>query len=396
MHLHYNNVNDAFQGLVAGFLDGSFDSNPKDHHDGADYSPPMSSTPTRNGLAIRIDEPVTITYRYPRQRVLFNAARNANPFFHMVEALWMLAGRNDIAPLLYFNKEVASFSDDGKTWHGAYGHRWRHHYGFDQIDAAIKILQREPTTRRVVIDHWDAGSDLSQVLAKPQCKDVPCNTTIMLQLRSHDTKRTGTTSYGERVTVIGSHPILDMTVTNRSNDLIWGALGSNYVHFTMLQEYIACALGVDVGLYHQISNNLHCYYSEDKIEHQSNLLTREWLSEKPNWYFQNNDCAALTPAGYFPQRILAEPEDRAGFDKCLTQLFSSPPENSWAFNYTDRFLNTTVQPMLLAWHHHKKRLYNEAAGFCEMIADNDWRVACSEWIKRTEARYRRATNDGPY
>jgi hypothetical protein len=35
-----------------------------------------------------------------------------------------------------------------------------------------------------------------------------------------------------------------MTVTNRSNDLCWGMLGANYVHFTILQEYLAARLGV--------------------------------------------------------------------------------------------------------------------------------------------------------
>lgn len=400
MHLHYDNVNDAFNGLVVGFLNRKFnDFNPMY---GGPHVPPMSTTPTRNGTAIRIDEPVTITYRYPRQRVLFNSARDANPFFHMVEALWMLAGQNHIAPLLYYNKEVASFSDDGKTWHGAYGYRWRHFFGFDQIEAAIKILRRDSGTRRVVIDHWD-GSDLSLVLAKPDCKDVPCNTTIMLQLRPTnviETNNDGTF----KVIQNGSGKALDMTITNRSNDLVWGALGSNYVHFTMLQEYIACALGVDVGVYHQISNNLHCYVGGDQKVMKSNLLTPDWL--EPNfqgWYtaVQCPDETAVSGysgAGYFPQRIFPgigpEKTSQSLFDSDLQRMFDVPAEYMHHLAFQTPFMVETVRPMLSAWHHHKKRDYTMALNMIARCSSEDWKLAGKSWLLRRQSRYERTKDDG--
>ncbi len=52
---------------------------------------------------------------------------------------------------------------------------------------------------------------------------------------------------------------LDMTVTNRSNDLIYGAMGSNMYHFSMLLEYVALHCGFNVGSYYQVSANLHLY-----------------------------------------------------------------------------------------------------------------------------------------
>src|SRR4051812_37796218 len=50
---------------------------------------------SRYGPVLEHPEPVTTVYRKPWQRVLFDEVRDANPFFHFFESLWMLGGRND-------------------------------------------------------------------------------------------------------------------------------------------------------------------------------------------------------------------------------------------------------------------------------------------------------------
>ena len=52
---------------------------------------------------------------------------------------------------------------------------------------------------------------------------------------------------------------LNMTVANRSNDMIWGAYGANAVHMSFLQEYVASMCGVKCGIYTQFTHNLHAY-----------------------------------------------------------------------------------------------------------------------------------------
>ena len=89
--------------------------------------------------------------------------------------------------------------------------------------------------RRAVLEMWDAEGELRMANS---CKDHPCNTHIYFNVRDN---------------------ILDMTVCNRSNDMIWGALGANAVHMSILQEYIASHIGARVGIYTQFSNNLHAY-----------------------------------------------------------------------------------------------------------------------------------------
>ena len=79
---------------------------------------------SRNGPVRVANEPVTITYRQPRHRVLFHPVRDANPFFHLFESIWMLAGRDDVKWLAKFNARMADYSDDGVTLTSAYGLRW--------------------------------------------------------------------------------------------------------------------------------------------------------------------------------------------------------------------------------------------------------------------------------
>ena len=163
---------------------------------------------SRNGKVIVAPGPVMTVYENPCERVLFSPLRDANPFFHLMESLWMLVGRMDLAWPEFFNKRFASFSDDGKVVHGAYGYRWRSWWGFDQIRAIVDELKADPKSRRCVLSMWAPIGDLvsfkidEKQLGGLKSKDVPCNTHAYFDLR------------GGR---------LNMTVCNRSNDAIWGA-----------------------------------------------------------------------------------------------------------------------------------------------------------------------------
>lgn len=132
---------------------------------------------SRNGPVRVFKTPVTTVYQNPTERVLFWAERDANPFFHFFESLWMLAGQNDVPFLAYFVKRMVTYSDYGKTFHGAYGHRWRQHFKdkdgnkIDQLAIVIKALKENPDDRRCVVQMWDSSVDLGK-----QGKDFPCNT----------------------------------------------------------------------------------------------------------------------------------------------------------------------------------------------------------------------------
>jgi len=189
---------------------------------------------SRNGPVLALPEPITIAYRRPTERLGLWAERDINTAFLVAEALWMLAGRNDLGLLTRYISDFGRFSDDGTTLHGAYGHRWRRAFGVDQLDLIVNRLKTDPTDRRSVLQIWDAARDLDAT-----SKDLPCNDTATFQINA-DGK-------------------LDLAVFNRSNDVVWGTCFANAFQFGTLIEYMAARIGCPVGTYYQISANLHGY-----------------------------------------------------------------------------------------------------------------------------------------
>jgi thymidylate synthase len=112
---------------------------------------------------------VATVYEEPREKVLYCEERDANPFLHFFEALWLLAGRNDVAFLAQFLPRLAEYSDNGRTFHGAYGYRLRTRFGKDQLVEAAARLKKEPDTRQVVLQIWSCEDDLNR-----PSKDIPC------------------------------------------------------------------------------------------------------------------------------------------------------------------------------------------------------------------------------
>ena len=190
---------------------------------------------SRAGDVLVMPCPVMSVYEKPMERVLFDQRRDANPFFHLFEGLWMLSGSNDVDPLTHYVKDFSRFAEDDGVIHGAYGYRWRTEFGFNQLDVIVQKLRTNPQDRQAVLQMWDCSMCDDLTL---DWKDRPCNTHCYFRARD-----------GE----------LDMTIMCRSNDIIWGAYGANAVHFSMLLEYMAGRIGIRVGKMYQFSNNYHAY-----------------------------------------------------------------------------------------------------------------------------------------
>ena len=303
---------------------------------------------SRNGDVIVAPGPVITEYARPTERVLFSPLRNANPFFHLMEALWLLAGRRDIEFPTYFNQRFRDFSDDGKIDHGSYGYRWRRWFGMDQLELLLAELKKNPNTRRAVLSMWAPQGDLTPIgyTGGLTSKDVPCNTHVYFSIR--DAK-------------------LDMTVCCRSNDLLWGALGANVVHFSILQEYMAHGLQIPVGRYYQFSNNYHFYTSVVSVE--AGLEMSE-DARKTDLYSQGLviSCPLIsTTIREWQSDLNLFMDDPTGDDK-----------------YIDPFFEKVAAPMYAAWYDRK----NGGTGLtaASQIAAPDWGWACRAWIQRAEER----------
>jgi len=333
--------------------------------------------PSRAGEVLVAPGPVTTAYTHPRERVLSSTVRDANPFFHLMEALWVLAGRQDAAFLDNYIRDYSQrFAESGGHIHDAYGFRLRHSLGFDQLDYAVEALRSDSSSRQCVLQIWDAfvQDDLSQ----REWKTRPCNTHIYLRVR----QEVEAIGYSLVHGMGGAHQelgsFLDITVCCRSNDIVWGAYGANVVQFSMLQEYLAARIGVGVGTYYQVSNNYHAYVSElERLRQRAGGCS---LEELPS---------VLTDEQYFTyQHNLVD--DPGTFDREFTTLMinldqlhsgvEDLDDLEWHADAKNRFLTETAWPAASAMRLHRLGYTELAVDMARKMEDPAWRTACVTWL----------------
>jgi hypothetical protein len=330
-----------------------------------DHGVPMAS---RYGDTLEVRGPVATIYERPRERVLFDCVRDANPFFHFFEALWILAGRQDVAFLTQFASRMGEFSDNGDTFHAAYGHRLRHwpaEYpkvslyaeGLDQLEDAISMLRNDPTDRRVVLSIWDPARDLAT-----RSKDIPCNDTLKFEAR---------------------HGALDLTLFNRSNDLIWGTYGANPVQFSYIQEYVAGMAGLPVGQFWQVSGNYHVYrelYAKKCGDIHSSYL---------DFYQGELDSTGteVLVAPYGP--LVGDPKT---FDRDLALwmgVFDRTTDDMHALTRDTRanpFFTDVAWPLYFAHRAYKAGDHYLALDHAAACKAQDWALAATQWLNRRQEK----------
>lgn len=159
--------------------------------------------------------------------------------FMAAEAYWILSGDNRVATIAPYSKKIAQFSDDGKTFFGAYGPKIH-----EQLDYVTHKLRDDPYSRQAVINIWRENP--------PQTKDVPC--TISVQWLIRDGK-------------------LHCIDTMRSSDIILG-WPYDVFNFSMMSLWICCVLRTAYGLKLRLGNlyltagSLHLYESDEAVARQ--------------------------------------------------------------------------------------------------------------------------------
>lgn len=176
--------------------------------------------------------PVAIQLAAEGNRLCVYPQRALNPFYALAEAAWVLQGRRDVKSLAAFMQRIRNYSDDGRTFHGAYGYRLKTR--IDQVEVAVRMLRTSRDSRRVVLNIWrttDLGAD---------SLDVPCNIAVLAR-RVRNT--------------------LALTVINRSNDVFRG-LPYDVFLFSVLHKHLAVRAGLQLGSQVHFSNTMHLYESD--------------------------------------------------------------------------------------------------------------------------------------
>ncbi|MCU1410106.1 MAG: putative methyltransferase [Rhodoglobus sp.] len=172
---------------------------------------------------------VVLRLSNPRAR-LSRTMKRGRAFSGIGELAWYLAGSDETAFVARYISAYLKYDVGGRV-PSAYGPRL-FGAGVDaQIANLVDLLRAHPSTRRAVAQVFDRH-DLP---ASPV--EVPCTCSIQFLLREGR---------------------LDAVVHMRSNDAYIG-LPHDIFAFTMIQELVANALGVDLGAYVHMVSSLHLY-----------------------------------------------------------------------------------------------------------------------------------------
>lgn len=230
------------------------------------------SRKTRGYTCKELPAPVTIKIKNPTSRWVTLPERKWNATLPYAESLWLASGRNDLAFIGHYLKNMKQFSDDGNFMRAGYGPRLRCSNGsdidfqqgqdiqvlmkqeIDQFEYIEQLLKQDMTSRRGIITINNPQKDCFTKTGRlKKTKDFPCTSSLHFMMNPKT-------------------QALDLITHMRSNDFIWGASAVNIFNFTFMQEYFSAILGVPIGVYYHVVNNLHYY--EDKKEVLEKLSSR--------------------------------------------------------------------------------------------------------------------------
>jgi len=153
----------------------------------------------------------------------------------IAEQVWFLSGaRKPEIFLRDYTKIWDDFTNPGDVVTAAYGYRWRHHFGRDQLEALLQLLREDPTSRHGVVVTWDPATDGLGGVGKA---NIPC-------------------PYTFTVNILNGR--LNFMNVMRSNDMLLG-FPHDVAGFALLQCILAQELAVKPGIYTHVIANAHVY-----------------------------------------------------------------------------------------------------------------------------------------
>jgi hypothetical protein len=173
-----------------------------------------------------------------------------------------------------------------------------------------------------------------------------------------------------------------MIVFNRSNDIIFGCYGANAVHFSFLQEYIACCCGLSLGTYTQLSSDFHAYKNvlEQKVD--NNSVSDETVTA---------DLNLANPLVWIPMIKPATQETQDHLDndiKLAVEPFTDVEGRSYNHReYRTSFGYNVLLPMRRAFYAYKFEGRDEALAVLSTKDKSiDWLYAASAWLSRRKSK----------
>ena len=231
---------------------------------------------------------VLLVLNNPRARLSHTESRS-RIYSCLGELLWYLAGSKDLDFIKYYIPHYDKFTDSEDSVYGAYGPRFFCMDGQNQIDNILKLIKKS-NSRKAVIQLFRA-EDIEE-----DRKDVPCTCTLQFL------KREGK---------------LHMVTNMRSNDAYIG-LPHDLFSFTMVQEILARASGLEIGKYKHFVGSLHIY--DKDISNAKQYLDEGWQPTD----FVMPSMPEEDPCSQIKKVLKVEEKIRKGYKVCISELDLSP------------------------------------------------------------------------
>ena len=132
----------------------------------------------RTGTKIKALPNRVIGYSIGSTLPLINS-RKMFPATAFAELCWTLSGVRNLDWLQQHTKMWDDFANANNEVEAAYGFRWRHMFGRDQLLTAIEALKKDPSDRQIFISAWDNGKD---GLGNRWTSNVPCPTCFSMNI----------------------------------------------------------------------------------------------------------------------------------------------------------------------------------------------------------------------
>ncbi len=222
-------------------------------------------TPITRGTAAKEITNLSIELTDPRDRLVWNKARDMNYEFAMKFFLWMINGDTDFSYVSGSNKRAINFIDapkDGKAmpsnFSTAYGPRI-----LKQMPYIIDELARDKESRRAVIHVLNEG-DLD-MLGTDTKEEYPCTDSFTFLIRDNS---------------------LHMYTHMRSNNMVLTVCYDMY-NMTMLHEYVYMRMkkiypDLNLGTYHHNIASAHFFMSEQELVDKILLCDEIGMSQRKN------------------------------------------------------------------------------------------------------------------
>lgn len=198
------------------------------------------------------------------------------------EMIWFLSGERDLTWLQRYTRVWDAFVETDGRLAAPYGYRWRRQFGRDQLREGLRQLERDPSTRQVVISTWHPGRD--GLTNQGAWKNVPCLPTWTANI------------IDER---------LNLAVDVRSNDMMLGC-PHDVAGYALLAYLLAAHLGVTLGVLSYRVAHAHIYAQHipgarellGRVTHQHQEMHLELPRPALGWAMgaqeADMDCAVRT------------------------------------------------------------------------------------------------------